>query len=199
MNTFDMDGVYAALNGLRLNGANAAIASRWLSLWQDGRPPTLAQFDAHAIPAHVPAIAIFEIKQDVSLQCVRAGEYCRLAIGFDLTGQSVLSITNNVDRDARLNWCWKIVEGAATVSYRAFKPAQGAVVFAQGMSLPFGGEDADGTRRFLMHNNWRPQAKDWVEGSVSGDLQVPPQRAMKSFAPHIAEAAALDSTGTDLF
>lgn len=199
MEAFDIAEAHAAVAALRLNGANAELAARWLSLWQDGKPPTLARFDTHPIPAHVPAMAVFEIKEGVSLQCVRAGEYCRLAIGFDLTGQSVLSITNNVDRDARLAWCWKIVEGAATVSYRGFKPAQGAIVYAQGMSLPFGDEEPDGTRRFFMHNNWRPQAADWVEGSVNGDLQTPPQRAMKFFAPRVAEEVVLASTGTDLF
>lgn len=199
MDAFDIDETSAAIAALRLNGANADVASRWLSLWRNSRPPTLAEFDAHPTPAHTPAIAVFEIREGTSLQCVRAGEYCRLAIGFDLTGQSVLSITNNVDRDARLRWCWQIVEGAGTVSYRAFKPAQGAVVYAQGMSLPFADEDADGTRRFFMHNNWRPQAMDWVEGSVNGDLQTPPQRAMKFFTQRFAEDVRLQSTGTDLF
>jgi len=194
-----MDDVYAALNGLRLTGLNADVASRWLALWRDGRPPTLAQFDAHPMPANAPAIAVFEIKQDISLHCIRAGEYCRLAIGFDLTGQSILSITNNVDREARLSWCWKIVEGAATVSYRAFKPAQGKVVYAQGMSLPFSDDEEGGTRRFFMHTNWRPQGMDWVEGNSDGDLQIAPERAMKFFAPRLAENAAHEVAGADLF
>ncbi len=196
---FEIAQVRAALAALRLTGANVEVASRWLSLWQEGAPPTLSRFDAHPLPALTPAMAIFEIKHGESLQCVRAGAYCQLAIGFDLTGQDVLAITNDVDRDARLDWCWKIVEGAATVSYRAFKSAQSAVVYAQGMSLPLADAKPDGTRVFFMHTNWRPQAMDWVEGSVHGDLQPPPERAMKFFAPRSAEEAALKSTGSDLF
>ncbi len=199
LQVFDMAEIRAALAALRLNGANVEVASRWLSLWQDGRPPALSRFDAHLLPAHAPAMAIFEIKRDASLWCIRAGAYCQLAIGFDLTGQDVLAITNNADRDARLDWCWKIVEGAATVSYRAFKPVQGAVVYAQGMSLPFADEKPDGARVFFMHTNWRPQAMDWVEGNVHGDLQSPPERAMKFFAPRDVEQGTLKGTGTDLF
>ncbi|MBV9990608.1 MAG: hypothetical protein JOZ72_04880 [Alphaproteobacteria bacterium] len=179
---WDIAGARAALGALRLHGANLELASRWLQLWHDGRPPSLARFDAHPIPSHVPAVAVFEIREGVALNCIRAGDYTRLAIGFDLTGQSVLAVTNNVNRDARLDWCWKIVEGAATVSYRAFKSMGGGTVRAQGMSLPLSDRRADGTRLFFMHNNWRPQGTDWIEGSVSGDLQTPPERAMRSFA-----------------
>jgi hypothetical protein len=128
----------SARGARRVQAARANLESRhrWLQLWQGGVPPSLAGFDAHPLPSRAPAIAVFEIREDTSLNCVRAGDYCRLAIGFDLTGQNVLAVTNTVNRDARLAWCWKIVEGAATVSYRAFKSAGGGVVHARGMSLP---------------------------------------------------------------
>jgi len=35
--------------------------------------------------------------------------------------------------------------------------------------------------------------------AFDGDLQVPPQRAMKFFAPRVAKGVAFASTGTDLF
>lgn len=168
----DIDGARIALAGPRLRGGNADVAERWLQLWQNGLPPSLAGLDAHPLPSHAPAMAVFRVRRGAALDCIRAGDYCRLAIGFDLNGQSVLSITNNVARDERLEWCWRIVEGAATVSYRAFKSADGAAVQAQG--------------------------SDWVEGSVSGDLQTPPQRAMRSFAAPTTDMA-VEMAGAELF
>jgi hypothetical protein len=189
--TWDIGAARTALGGLRLNGANVDVAERWLALWQDGAPPTLARFDAQFSPSLAPAIMIFEIRRDTSLVCLRAGEYNRLALGFDMTGQSLLSLTNNVDREDRLDWCWKIVEGAATVSYRAFKPQTGAIIYAQGLSLPLSDRLPGGQRYFFSHSNWRPTGNDWIEGSVNADLQTPRQRAMRSFAAVSEDAAPL--------
>jgi hypothetical protein len=188
---WDIGAARAALGGLRLNGTNVDVAERWLALWQDSAPPTLARFDAQFSPSLAPAVMIFEIRRGISLACLRAGEYSRLALGFDMTGQSLLPLTNNVDREDRLDWCWKIVEGAATASYRAFKPQQSAIVYAQGLSLPLSDRPPDGRRYFFSHTNWRPSGNDWIEGSVNADLQTPRQRAMRSFAAVSEEAAPL--------
>lgn len=186
---WDIEAARAALAGLRLSGINVDVAQRWVALWQDGAPPSISRFDAHMSRSLMPAIMIFEIRRGMSVACLRAGAYNRLALGFDMTGQSLLSLTNNVDREDRLDWCWKIVEGAATVSYRAFKPQQSAAIYAQGLSLPFSDRPPDGRRYFFTHSNWRPNGGDWIEGSVSTDLQTPRQRAMRSFVtPSKAEA-----------
>jgi hypothetical protein len=189
--TWDIGAARNALGGLRLAGTNVEVAQRWLALWQDGAPPSLTSFDAQISRALAPAIAIFEIRRNTSLVCLRAGEYNKLALGFDMTGQSLLSLTNNVDREDRLDWCWKIVEGAATVSYREIKPANSAIIYAQGLSLPFCDRPADGQRYFFSHTNWRPNGNDWIEGNVDTDLQSPRQRAMRSFAAVSEEAAPL--------
>jgi hypothetical protein len=192
---WDFAGARAAIGVLRLNGTNVDVAGRWLALWRDGAPPTLARFDAHAAPAFAPATMIFEIRRGASLICLRAGDYNRLALGFDMTGQSLLSLTNNVDREDRLDWCWKIVEGAATVSYRAFKPQGSAAIYAQGLSLPFSDRPPGGARYFFSHSNWRPHGNDWIEGSVDTDLQTPRQRAMRSFAVRAEAAATRKASG----
>ncbi len=179
---WDIAGARAAIAGLRLNGANVDVTQRWLALWQDGAPPTLSRFDAQISRALTPGMMIFEVRRRISVVCLRAGEYSRLALGFDMTGQSLLSLTNNVDREDRLDWCWKIVEGAATVSYRAFKPQNSAIIYAQGLSLPLSDRPPEGQRYFFTHSNWRPNGNDWVEGNVDTDLQTPRQRAMRSFA-----------------
>ena len=93
-----------------------------------------------------------------------------------------MSFTNAVEREDRLAWCWKIVEGAATVSYREYKSANGTAVFAQGLSLPFSDRINDGTGIFFTHTNWRPQGSDWIDGNVKGDLQVAAQKSMHVFA-----------------
>ena len=196
MAAWDIDAAHSAVSALRLSGANVEVASRWLALWREGRPPPLERFEV--APSHAPAIAVFRIRRGEALDCVRAGDYYRLAIGFDLAGQSVLAITNNVAREDRLDWCWRIVEGAATVSYRAFKTARG-VVHAQGMSLPLSDCAQDGARFFVMHTNWRPEGSDWFEGTVSGDMQTPFKSAMKSFAPAATREALPERAGADFF
>ncbi len=192
---WDIDAARAALAALRPSGVNIDVAKLWLSLWRDGAPPTFCRFEAHLPHALVPAMMIFEIHRGVSLICIKSGDYSRLALGFDMTGQSLLSLTNNVDREDRLDWCWKIVEGAATVSYRAFKPQGSASIYAQGLSLPFSDRPPEGRRYFFSHSNWRPTGNDWIEGSVDTDLQRPRQRAMRSFAVPEEKAATRKAAG----
>ena len=174
-----------ALAGLDLIGANTQVAAYWLSRWQGDAPPARKDFDAAKDWEFTPAIALFAIRKDEDFRCIGAGAFHRLALGYDLVGESVLSITSAAEREERLAWCWEIVEGAVTVSYRRYRATQSAL--AQCMSLPFSDIDPDGTRYFLMHTNWRPADGDWISGRVQADAQAPPERLLYSFkAPNAA-------------
>ena len=171
----------AAVEALALKGANIDVAAHWLSSWHGDRPPSSGGFDTQPIWRHTAALAVFEVREDTSLTCISAGAYYRMALGYDLVGQDVLSITTVPVRAERLRWCWNIVEGAVTVSQRAYNSKEHGHVIAQGVSLPFSDRRLDGSGRFLMHINWRPVGTDWIEGQVAADAQPPEDRRLISY------------------
>jgi hypothetical protein len=177
----DFERAANAIARLDLKGPNKEVAAHWLSRWRDDKPPLRRNFDATQIARHGPAIAIFEIKRGEAIPCIAAGAFCRLALGYDLTGHDLLSVTDLAERDARLAWCWQLVQGAVTVSYRSFKSEGRSAANAQGVSLPFSDIKADGSRYFLMHTNWRPVGDDWIDGHVTADAPVPVSRQIISF------------------
>ncbi len=172
---------FQAVAALGLNGANKQLAAHWLSRWRGDAPPTRASFKMDEVWEHSPAIALFKIVKDESVRCLSAGSFHKLALGYDMTGEDILSITSADERERRMAWCWEIAQGAVTVSYRRYETAGQSTGLAQGMSLPFSDRDADGARYFLMHSNWRPVGSEWVIGNVQADAQTPPERRIISF------------------
>jgi hypothetical protein len=146
-------------------------------------------FRAEAIWQHKPAMMFCRVAKDKSLTCVRGGALLRVALGFDITNRDLLSLVPESQRTARLDWAWAISEGAVTVLYRQFKSKDGHEGLAQGIALPFSGEDTEGGRFFLMHTNWRPVGAEWIIGNVDVDLKDPSQRRMIRFVTQPAELA----------
>ncbi|HEX4301638.1 MAG TPA: hypothetical protein VHZ78_02510 [Rhizomicrobium sp.] len=182
---------FQAVAALGLNGANKQLAAHWLSRWRNDAPPTRESFRIDEAWEYSPAIAIFKVQKGQSVLCLSAGSFHQLALGYDVAGNDILSITSADERERRMAWCWEIVLGAATVSWRQYETAGQSKGLAQGMSLPFSDRVADGARYFLMHSNWRPVGGEWVPGTVQADAQTPPQRRIISFhAPRALEVAA---------
>jgi hypothetical protein len=171
----------SAITELRYNGANLEVALHWLSGWRKGAPPRMRGFSAQEIWQHKPAMMFCRIVKGESLTCVRAGALLRVALGLDVTNKDVLALVPGSQRAARLDWAWAITEGAITVLYRQFKSKDGHEGLAQGIALPFSGEDSGGGRHFLMHTNWRPVGTEWIIGNVDVDLKNPSDRRMISF------------------
>lgn len=186
----DIDRAVNAIAALDLNGANKRLAAYWLSRWQGDKPPSRERFDMKQVWEFSPALMILAIRKDEIMRCVSAGAFTKLALGYDLVGEDVLSLTSAAEREERLAFCWQIVLGAVTVFYRAYESAGHAKGLAQGTSLPFCDVDADGTRYFAMHSNWRPVGNEWTLGNVSADVQMPPRRMIVSFKQRPVEAAA---------
>jgi hypothetical protein len=174
------DKAQAAIGQLRFNGANREVASYWLSLWDNDRPPALERFRLDRVPQHKPAIMTCRVLRRKELRCIQAGSYLPMALGFDPVDRDLLTLLPEVQREERLAWCWQIAEGAMAVQYRTFKSSDGRLVEAQGISLPFLDVAADGARFFLMHTNWRPQGNDWIEGNVRANVEHA-ERALMSF------------------
>jgi hypothetical protein len=171
----------AAITALRYNGANLEVALHWLSAWRNGTPPRRYGFNTDALWHHKPAMMVCRVVKDKSLTCVRGGALLRVALGYDVTNKDLLTLIPEEQRTPRLDWAWAITEGAVTVLYRQFKSKDGHEGLAQGIALPFSGEDSNGGRHFLMHTNWRPVGTDWIIGNVDVDLKDPSDRRMISF------------------
>ena len=87
MTNWDKATVVDVIASAGLEGANKPIVAHWLSQWRNGNAPAIAGFDTGPIVAHAPGIAIFEIRQNESLKCLKAGAFYRLAVGFDMEGE----------------------------------------------------------------------------------------------------------------
>ena len=170
-----------AVASLKLNGANQALAQSWLSHWRGGRAPSWRGF-RQVIGLEYKTAAMFcRIVQDKSLHCVHGGAIIRVALGFDISDQDLLSLTAVGERDARLAYWWQVVEGAVSVTYRQFTSKEGSSGLAQGVALPFSDRGTDGSRYFLMHTNWRPVGTDWIEGHTKVEYQNTSERRLVSF------------------
>jgi hypothetical protein len=158
-----------AITALRLTGHNSEVAGQWLSFWKNGKPPTLDVY-RRLTWLHTEAIMIGRIRKGVSMECVSAGPYFRIALNADIAGTDILAQMPPDQRDILLAHWWQVVEGAVSVTYREFKPSDTAPTIAQCVGLPFSGEDPDGARYGLVHINWRPSGTSWIAGNVEAGL-----------------------------
>jgi hypothetical protein len=164
----DLQRAQNAINALKLTGPNREVAGQWLSFWKGGQPPPLETFKRLKW-LHTEAMIISRVKQGALLQCVSAGAFLKIAMGFELAGQDLLTLVAQDERDALLAHWWQVAEGAVSLTYREFKAAEGGGI-AQAVGLPFSGEEADGSRHVLLHTNWRPSGTSWIEGNVEAGL-----------------------------
>lgn len=175
----------SALASLDLKGANRALAIRWLSQWRTDKPPKMLRFAESMEADHKTGAMYCRIGKNQKLTCISAGPNLRVALGFDLSNQDLLSLIPAGLREERLSYWWQVVEGSVAVSYRPFKSLDGGAAVAQGVALPFSDELPDGARYFLMHTNWRPVGTDWIMGNVTVEHQRRCERRIARFsAPH---------------
>lgn len=159
-----------AVAALRLSGSNKLVARSWLSSWSNEQPPGWLQFGERCDWRLKPGIACFEVHRGISVNCITAGGYFRLALGVDLTGQNILALTPAADRENRMERAWTIGNGAIQTGGRTFRSLFGRNERADELYLPLYDErDAD-LPAFLMHSNWRPDGDEWVPGAVTTDL-----------------------------
>ncbi len=130
---------------------------------------------------HKPAMVFCRVVKGESLTCIHAGALLRVALGFDASNRDLLALVPEEQHAERLDWAWRITEGACAVQFRQFTSHDGHSGMAQGIALPFSGEDDKGARRFLMHTNWRPVGTDWIIGNVEVELKTTTDRRMISY------------------
>jgi hypothetical protein len=181
LSTKDYARACEAVTALKLTGTNKEFAAYWLSRWRNNSAPKMNSFILHRDSQYAPATGVMEVRQNQSLRCIRGGAFIKLALGFDLTNQDILAMTAEGDRAARLAWAWQIAKGAVAVARRPFQTRGGLGGSVQIVFLPFSDEKSDGSRYFQMHTNWRPEHADWIEGSVTVDLQSLAERNIISF------------------
>jgi hypothetical protein len=170
-----------AITALRYQGPNLVVALHWLRCWRRDQPPRMTGFRAGEIWQHKSAMMFVRVVKGESLTCIHAGALLRLALGFDASNRDLLALVPKQQHAERLDWAWRITEGACSVLYRQFNSHEGNSGLAQGIALPFAGEDDKGARRFLMHTNWRPTGTDWIIGNVDVELNKTSDRRMISY------------------
>src|ERR1700761_3914522 len=163
------------------------VALHWLGAWRNGLPPRRRSFDLDALWQYKPAMMLCRVVKDKSLTCVHGGAFLRVALGYDISGRNLLALFPEDKRAGELERAWAIAEGAISVRYRKFASKDGQEGLAQGIALPFSGQDAAGGRHFLMHTNWRPVGTDWIMGNVDVDIHNPTDRRMISFMTEPAQ------------
>lgn len=179
--TTNLSSAVAAIAELRYSGANLVVARHWLSRWHTDLPPRRASFDVSSIMHHRPAMMFCKVVKDQSITCVSAGSFVWLSLGLHLDGKDMLAFVPESVRSAKLDWAWQVTQGAVSVLYREFRSKNGLGAQAQGIALPFSGEDADGARHFVMHTNWHPEGNNWIIGDVKAELNYPSNRRLIKF------------------
>jgi len=163
----------AALIGFDLHGGNAEVAEYWLSKWTNDAPPARESFEPKHLSSCLPSMAIFEIDRKAkTVRCRLAGSHCRMALGYELTGKDLMSVTPEDEKAQRWANIEAILDGSVSVGVRGFRNGDGRVASMQEIALPFSG-DANGLSFYLFHSNWRPQGDGWMAntpGRVSAAL-----------------------------
>jgi hypothetical protein len=177
----NLSAAVAAIAELRYTGANLVVARHWLSRWHADLPPRRGSFDLSPIMQHRPSMIFCKVIKDQSITCLSAGSFVRLSLGQHLDGKDMLQLVPENLRKAKLDWAWQVAQGAVSVLRRQFRSKNGVSATAQGIALPFSGEDADGARQFLMHSNWHPEGNNWVVGDVKAELNYPLDRRVITF------------------
>jgi hypothetical protein len=144
-----------ALAELRVAGPNREVAEYWLSLWSDDKPPMWENFALGSVKEHALSIAMFEVMPDGPVICRLAGEFVKVALGFDPAGEDLLAITPEQQRETRIKQTRAIVDGAISYAHRSFR-FQGHETIAAEIALPFAGLTEGGGRRYLLHSEWSP-------------------------------------------
>ena len=144
-----------ALAELRVAGSNREVADYWLSLWSNDAPPTREQFKPGLAKKYLSSMAVFEVMPDGPVICRLAGTFVKAALGFDLTGEDLLAVTPEQQRETRIKQTRQIVDGAISYAHRSFR-FQGHETIAAEIALPFAGVTDGGGRQYLLHSEWSP-------------------------------------------
>jgi hypothetical protein len=153
---FNQAAAAAALDNLSFGPENLRLARYWLSLWNGDALPLRAAFDPKKAQAHLPGLAIFEVKPDESVRCRLFGSALVTAIGKDITGCDWLAMTKEDQRATRLFRYSSVARGAIARCIRRGIDRSGETILTEEIMLPFGDIAEDGTRLVLYHANWRP-------------------------------------------
>ena len=157
---------------LGVKGLNREVAAYWLSLWRGGTPPMLASFDPLKLAPHLASIAMVEVRLRESEHCRAAGSNIRAAVGFDLTGKDMVTLTPAHQRRERMHLIEDVVLGSIALCHRPFLRADGSTDSVQEIALPFADMTEDGSLRYIAHTNWRPTEAERASDQVRSDVHL---------------------------
>src|ERR1700722_6048290 len=120
-----------AIRALHYQGANLTVAEHWLRCWRRNQPPRMTGFHTGAIWELKPAMMFCRVVRGESLTCIHAGALLRVALGFDASNRDLLALVAKDQHAERLDWAWRITEGACTVLFRQFTSHDGHSGMAQ--------------------------------------------------------------------
>jgi hypothetical protein len=160
MDHWDKQAAWTAITMLCLKGDNLRIAHYWLSLWNNDRPPRRSSFDVVRVRDLVKAIAIFDVRPGEGVFCRLAGTAYTFRFGFDITKKNWVDLTPKEKRPLRIERNTTIVSGAISSGQRRDPDRMGQDQWFSDVSLPFSGENEDGSRSYLHHSDWRPRGEE---------------------------------------
>ena len=155
-----------ALEALAFNAKNATRARYWLSLWDDGRPPTRSALNPARMKELLPGIAIMDCRPDETLYCRLAGSALVAGAGLELKGQDLVALTPSAFRKARLDRSSQVVRGAISRRHQQYQSRAVGPVLVEDIQLPLSGIAEDGSHAILFHADWRPVTLDRRQGEI---------------------------------
>jgi len=153
---FNYTAAKRAIDSFDLSPINRQVASYWLSLWNEDRPPRRADFDLEWLADAAAGIAVFAVIPARGVTCRFAGAAYKFRFGFDIQGKDWIALARTEERAARLERYTAIVLGAVGTSRQCDPNREGETRQFADVVLPFSNLEEDGTRFYLLHSDWRP-------------------------------------------
>jgi len=150
---FDKTNVAAAIDQLRLEDSNLALARHWLSLWDGDTLPPRTSFNPVRLKPFLAGLLLFDVVPDTSVSVRLAGTGYRYVLDRDPTGSDWIQAAPPEHRETRLKVFSAVARGGILVAHRRVSMLNSDDFISEEILLPFApGED--GTVRILARVNF---------------------------------------------
>ncbi len=155
-NSFSRTKARAFIEEMNLEESCLALATHWLSLWQNDALPPRARLSPANIRPFLPSLMLFDVVPDVSVTVRLAGTGHRDILGRELTGEDWVAAAPEDHRATRLKIFTTVANGALCVAHRRVAMTIGEDYVSEEILLPFA-PNAQGVSLVLVYVNWKPE------------------------------------------
>ncbi|MGN6514230.1 MAG: PAS domain-containing protein [Rhizomicrobium sp.] len=187
---FDQASAANAVEAMGFGAANRRLARYWLSAWNGDVPPTRGDILPSKIKDLLSGIAIVELRKDGVAYCRLAGSAICMAIGIDITGRDILTLTPPEFRAERRARYDRVTSGAISRCVKRLRTRFNETILVEDIQLPLSGVSEGGIGQLLYHADWRPKTMDRSAPEILRGLGTEVDETVCITKPLLARAAS---------